>query len=71
MYILKDIVCPFSLPLTVICYGGSNIPPRDICKILILFYLWLVVMDFTLQFKANYKFKGINLSVVDAANLYR
>lgn len=28
-------------------------------------------MDSTLQFKANYKFKGINLSIVDAANLYR
>lgn len=28
-------------------------------------------MDSMLQFKANYKFKGNNLSIVDAANLYR
>ena len=28
-------------------------------------------MDSTLQLKANYKLKGIDLSIVDAANLYR
>lgn len=39
----------------------AEISHREIHKILILFYSWLQITDSALQFKANCKFKEINL----------